>query len=90
MLTEMADTVGLVMQLNGDDPVEVTDETFDAAIAPIEEAVDNGPDPAVHGQRLRGPLAKGDLIACVAWSGDLVQLQADNPKLKWACPTTAG
>jgi len=42
LLNEMADTVGLVMQLNGDDPATVTDETFEAALAPIQEAVDNG------------------------------------------------
>ncbi len=28
------------------------------------------------------PAAKGNLWACVAWSGDLVQLQADNPNLR--------
>ena len=29
MLMEMADSVGLVMLANGDDPATVTDETFD-------------------------------------------------------------
>jgi spermidine/putrescine transport system substrate-binding protein len=86
LLNEMADTVGLVMQMNGDDPAEVTDESFDAAISPIQEAVDNGQIRQFTGNDYTGPLAKGDLIACVAWSGDLVQLQADNPKLKWIVP----
>ena len=31
MLMEMADSVGLVMLANGDDPATVTDETFDRA-----------------------------------------------------------
>ena len=86
LLNEMADTVGLVMQMNGDDPAEVTDESFDAAVSPIQEAVDNGQIRQFTGNDYTGPLAKGDLIACVAWSGDLVQLQADNPKLKWTVP----
>ena len=86
LLTEMADTVGLVMLLNGDDPAEVTDDSFDAATSPIQEAVDNGQIRQFTGNDYTGPLAKGDLIACVAWSGDLVQLQADNPSLKWVVP----
>ena len=90
LLNEMADTVGLVMQLNGDDPAEVTDDSFDAAISPIQEAVDNGQIRQFTGNDYSGPLAKGDLIACVAWSGDLVQLQADNPSLKWNVPDDGG
>ena len=35
-------------------------------------------------------LTKGDLAAAVAWSGDVVQLLADNPKLKWAIRRRAG
>ena len=90
LLTEMADTVGLVMQLNGADPAEVTDESFDAAISPIQDAVDSGQIRQFTGNDYTGPLAKGDLIACVAWSGDLVQLQADNPSLKWVVPDDGG
>ena len=35
-------------------------------------------------------LAKGDIYACFAWSGDMVQLQADHPGLKWVIPDRAG
>jgi spermidine/putrescine transport system substrate-binding protein len=90
LLNEMADTVGLVMLLNGADPAEVTDDSFDAAVSPIQEAVDNGQIRQFTGNDYSGPLAKGDLIACVAWSGDLVQLQADNPSLKWTVPEDGG
>jgi spermidine/putrescine transport system substrate-binding protein len=31
-------------------------------------------------------LSKGDLAACMAWSGDVVQLQADNSNLKFVSP----
>jgi spermidine/putrescine transport system substrate-binding protein len=90
LLNEMADTVGLVMLLNGADPAEVTDDSFDAAVSPIQEAVDNGQIRQFTGNDYTGPLAKGDLIACVAWSGDLVQLQADNASLKWNVPDDGG
>ena len=34
--------------------------------------------------------AELDLAAAVAWSGDVLQLVADNPKLKWAAPESGG
>ncbi|MGO4755787.1 extracellular solute-binding protein, partial [Streptomyces sp. 2MCAF27] len=33
-----------------------------------------------------GDLTKGDLAACLAWAGDLIQLQADNPEIGFAIP----
>jgi spermidine/putrescine transport system substrate-binding protein len=35
-------------------------------------------------------LANGSIYACFAWSGDMVQLQADHPGLKWVLPKTGG
>jgi spermidine/putrescine transport system substrate-binding protein len=86
MLTEMADSVGLVMLSNGDDPSVVTDETFDKATARIKEGVGSGQIRRFTGNDYAQPLTKGDLAAAVAWSGDVVQLLASNPKLKWAIP----
>ena len=54
----MADTVGLVMLLNGADPAEVTDDSFDAAVSPIQEAVDNGQIRQFTGNDYTGPLAR--------------------------------
>src|SRR5205807_3325577 len=42
LLTELADSVGLVMLANGDDPTNVTDTTFDRAVKKIKKAVDSG------------------------------------------------
>ena len=87
MLTEMADSVGLVMLSNGDDPSVVTDETFDKATARIKEGVGVGTDPAVHRQRLR-PAARrrATLAAAVAWSGDVVQLLAEQSEAEVGHP----
>ena len=90
LLSEMADTIGSVMKLNGDDPSQVTDEAFEAALARVQKAVDAGQIRQFTGNEYTGPLAKGDLIACMAWSGDVVQLQADNAELKWGLPETGG
>ena len=86
MLTEMADSVGLVMLSNGDDPSVVTDSTFNGAVDRIQKGVDSGQIRRFTGNDYAQPLTKGDLAAAVAWSGDVVQLLASNPKLKWAIP----
>ncbi|MGH3064683.1 MAG: polyamine ABC transporter substrate-binding protein [Gaiellaceae bacterium] len=90
MLTEMADSVGLVMLQAGDDPTAVTDDTFNKAVATVKAAVDSGQIRRFTGNDYAQSLTKGDLAAAVAWSGDVVQLLADNPKLKWAIPESGG
>ena len=90
LLTEFADTLALVMAANGDDPSKVTDKTFNRAIATIKKAVDSNQVRQVYGNDYSGALAKGDLAATMAWSGDIVQLQADNPHLKWNLPESGG
>ena len=90
LLSEMGDTLALVMLANGDDPAKVTDATFDKAIKRIKGAVDSGQVRQFTGNDYTAPLTKGDLIACMAWSGDVVQLQADNKHLHWNLPETGG
>ena len=90
MLMEMADSVGLVMLSNGDDPKSVTADAFDKAISTVQSAVDSGQIRRFTGNDYAQPLTKGDIGAAVAWSGDVVQLLASNPKLKWAIPESGG
>jgi spermidine/putrescine transport system substrate-binding protein len=90
LLTEMPDTIGLVMLSNGDDPTKVTKAGFDKAIATIQKAVDSGQIRQFTGNDYSGMMAKGDVWAATAWSGDVVQLHADNPDLKFAVPEAGG
>ena len=90
LLTEMPDTIGLVMLSNGDDPTTVTDAAFDAAIKKIKKALDSGQIRQFTGNDYSGMMAKGDVWAAVAWSGDVVQLQADNSDLKFTLPDDGG
>jgi spermidine/putrescine transport system substrate-binding protein len=90
MLQEMADSVGVVMLQNGDDPTAVTDDSFNKAIDAVQKAVDSGQIRRFTGNDYAQPLTKGDLAAAIAWSGDIVQLLPDNPKLKWAVPEAGG
>jgi spermidine/putrescine transport system substrate-binding protein len=88
LLTELADTIGLVMLANGDDPGNVTPATFKRAVARIQKAVTSGQIRQFTGNDYAPLLAKGDIWACFAWSGDMVQLHADHPGLKWSQPDT--
>jgi spermidine/putrescine transport system substrate-binding protein len=90
LLNEMADTLGVVMQANGDDPSTVTDDSFQKAIDRVQAAVDSGQIRQFTGNDYTGPLSQGNLVAALSWSGDIVQLQADNPNLKWGLPESGG
>jgi spermidine/putrescine transport system substrate-binding protein len=90
VLNGMADANGLVMLDNGDDPAVVTDETWKSAIDRVQAAVDSGQIRRFTGNDYAQPLAKGDLAAAVAWSGDIYQLQSSNNKLRWALPEKGG
>jgi spermidine/putrescine transport system substrate-binding protein len=90
MLSLMSDSVGVVLLENGDDPVNPSKAAFDKAIARLQKAVDSGQIRQFTGNDYAPLLAKGDVWAALAWSGDMVQLQADHPKLKWNLPETGG
>jgi spermidine/putrescine transport system substrate-binding protein len=90
LLTEMADTLSLVMLANGDDPSKVDDASFDRAYKRIEKAVKNDQIRQFTGNDYTGPLAKGDLHAAMSWSGDIVQLAPDNPNVEWHLADAGG
>jgi spermidine/putrescine transport system substrate-binding protein len=86
LLTEMRDTVGLTMLDMGADPAKFTDAEFDAAIAKLQKAVSSGQVRQFTGNDYGQGLVSGDIAACMAWTGDVVQLQPDNPSLKYVLP----
>jgi len=85
-LSEWRDTVGLTMLEQGADPSNFTADQFAAAIADIQSAVDSKQIRRFTGNDYSGDLANGTTYACLAWSGDVVQLQADNPAIKFVQP----
>jgi spermidine/putrescine transport system substrate-binding protein len=90
LLQGVGDTMPLIMRANGDDPTKVTDASWNRAIKVVKKAVDAGQIRQFTGNDYSGPLAKGDLKAAFAWSGDVVQLQADNKHLHWNVPKDGG
>jgi spermidine/putrescine transport system substrate-binding protein len=88
LLTEMRDTVGLVLMEQGKKLDSFTADDFTAALDVIQAAKDAGQIKAFTGNEYTKPLASGDTAACVAWTGDVVQLRADNPSLGYTLPQT--
>jgi len=86
MLTEMRDTLGLVMAGMGVDPANCTLDDARKAVEKIQPFVDNGHIRAFTGNEYGDDLARGDVWAAFAWSGDVIQLQADNPDLQLLLP----
>jgi spermidine/putrescine transport system substrate-binding protein len=86
LLTEMRDTLGLVMLGMGIDPATCTVDDAQKAVDKIRPYVDNGQIRRFTGNDYAGDLAKGNVVACMAWSGDIVQLQFDNPDLEFLIP----
>lgn len=91
MLTEMRDTVGLLLLSEGIDPSSVT-SFDDAAVAfeLLEKAKADGQIRAFTGNDYTDDLSNGNFAACVAWSGDVLQLSADNPDVRFVIPEEGG
>ncbi|OEJ94179.1 polyamine ABC transporter substrate-binding protein [Streptomyces thermolilacinus] len=85
-LSEMRDTVGMTLLDMGKDPGKVTAADYDAAIGRLRKGVETRQIRRFTGNDYTADLSKGDLAACLAWAGDLIQLQADNPDIKFAIP----
>jgi len=90
LLTEMRDTLGLTMSSMGVNPEECTIDDAQAAVDKLRPYVENGQVRRFTGNDYAGDLAKGNVVACMGWSGDIVQLQFDNPDLKFIIPASGG
>jgi spermidine/putrescine transport system substrate-binding protein len=89
MLTEWRDSVGLTMFGDGTDPSEGDMDAMNAAMDKIEQAKSDGQILKFTGNEYLRSLENGDIAACVAWSGDIAQL---DPELgiKFAIPAEGG
>ncbi|HET9591333.1 MAG TPA: spermidine/putrescine ABC transporter substrate-binding protein [Solirubrobacterales bacterium] len=87
MLNELRDTVPLVMKCLGIDPSEASEADWMKAIDKIKEATESGQIRRFTGNDYGADLTSGNAVAVIGWSGDAVQLQADNPNIEWRMPT---
>jgi spermidine/putrescine transport system substrate-binding protein len=89
-LTEMRDTIGLTMLLEGKDPSVATEADVDAAITKIQEAVDAGIVRGFTGNEYAEDMVSGNVVLAMAWSGDIIVKQAEKETLVWQLPDEGG
>ena len=87
MLNELRDTVPLVMKCEGVDPDGADEADWMKAIDKIKGAAESGQIRRFTGNDYAADLTNGNAAAVIGWSGDAVQLQADNPNIEWRMPT---
>jgi spermidine/putrescine transport system substrate-binding protein len=90
LLSNMGDTLPLVILANGDNPSKIDDATFNRALSKLQKAVKSGQIRQFTGNDYAPLMAKGDVWAATVWSGDMVQLHADNAHLKFVIPKSGG
>ncbi|WP_425828957.1 polyamine ABC transporter substrate-binding protein [Streptomyces fractus] len=86
LLSGLDESFALLMQGNGVDITKWTADDFDKVCDQVEKLVK-----AKHIRRFTGndyikDLSSGDVLACQAYSGDIIQLQADNPHIEFVVP----
>ena len=77
VLSEMRDTMGIILAWLGHDPSNFTDAQYAEAIAVLAEKVSSGQIRQVAGNDYVASMESGDVIAVIGWSGDMFQLGAD-------------
>lgn len=86
-LNEVRETVPLVMKCEGVDTEKATEADWMKAIEKIKTAAGSGQIRRFTGNDYAADLTNGNVVAVMGWSGDAVQLQADNSNLEWRMPT---
>jgi len=91
MLTEMRDTMGLILLSQGVDIATIS--SFDQAAASFDllaKAKADGQIRAFTGNDYIDDLVSGNYAACVGWSGDVLQLGKDSPNIRFVVPEEGG
>jgi spermidine/putrescine transport system substrate-binding protein len=85
LLTEMRDTMLFLLLMQDSDPTDFSSDEFDAAIDKLAGYVDSGQVRRFTGNDYVDDMKSGDVVACEAWSGDVINLLGGG-KYKWVPP----
>ena len=80
----------MIMSSQGNSPENPTIETVQKAVDLVKEQKDKGQIRRFTGNDYADDLAAGNIVVAQAYSGDVVQLQADNPDLEFIIPESGG
>jgi spermidine/putrescine transport system substrate-binding protein len=87
VLSEMRDTIGLIMLDQGKDPATFTAGDFAAALQVLRNQLERGQIRQVAGNGYLDLLTGGDAVAALAWSGDIAGL---GPDYRFVLPDRGG
>jgi spermidine/putrescine transport system substrate-binding protein len=91
VLSEMRDTIGIIMLAQGVDVTKFTKDQFMNAVDFLAKKIKDGYIRQVKGNDYKEDLISGDAVAVIGWSGDVFQLAAENDgKFDFAIPETGG
>jgi spermidine/putrescine transport system substrate-binding protein len=92
VLSEMRDTIGLIMLEQGTDiSKDFSDTKFQNALDYLKENISNGVIRSVKGNSYTDDLVSGDALAVICWSGDITLINGDNgDKWEFALPDAGG
>ncbi len=86
MFLDSQDSTSTVLIGEGKDPAKSDLDAHLAAVETIGKAEKAGQFRRFTGNDFTVDLTKGNIVLAMAYSGDMVQLQADNPNLRFAYP----
>ncbi|HEX6336691.1 MAG TPA: spermidine/putrescine ABC transporter substrate-binding protein [Jiangellaceae bacterium] len=86
LLSGMRESLPLLATAFGSTLEELTEESVEAALTAVEEAVASGQIRRFTGNDYTADLASGDAVACLGWSGDAIQLQWEDENIQFAIP----
>ena len=89
-VSEMREVLGFFMLARGEDPGRATMATATAALDRMEQVVTSGQVTRFPGVEFVDLLKDGTFAACLAWSGNMQQLQAERSDLRFVIPTEGG
>ncbi len=92
VLSEMRDTIGLIMMENGVDiSGDFTNDQFSEAIEIFRKQVEVGQIRNIKGNSYIDDLANEDTLVAIVWSGDVTTLNAENgDRWEFAIPEAGG
>jgi spermidine/putrescine transport system substrate-binding protein len=91
VLSEMRDTIGVILLSQGIKPETVTEDQFMNAVDFLQKKIADGWIRGVKGNEYKEDLISGDATAVIAWSGDLFQLSTENEgKFDFTIPESGG
>jgi spermidine/putrescine transport system substrate-binding protein len=91
VLSEMRDTIGIILLSQGVDLQSVTEDQFMNAVDFMEGKIADGWIRGVKGNEYAEDLTSGDATAVIGWSGDMFILASENEgKFDFAIPESGG